>query len=737
MNPEQIGRYEIKGELGRGGMATVYRAYDPRFEREVALKVLPREMLHDSQFRVRFEREAKTVAMLEHQAIVPVYDVGEEDGQPYFVMRYMTGGSLSERIKRGAMELNETTRIISRIASALDEAHAKRVIHRDLKPGNILFDNHNAPYISDFGIAKFTAAQTNVTGSAIIGTPAYISPEQAQGEQIDGRSDVYALGIILFEMLSGRPPFDADTPMAVVVKHITEPVPHILDYNAKLPTGVEAVIEKAMAKNREERFTTAGELATALEAVARGEMPDLGPKPAAVATAPSSSDMAGATRIAMAVPQVAGQAGETMAPPRVEQPARQPRTFSYIIYGLVGACLVLAVLGGGGYFVTRGNGLSLLPFGVPSATPTLPPPSPTVTTPPTEAPITEPTTAPTEAPTEAPTAPPTEAPVALPVVGGSDLIAVFKDRDLYTFPVDGSTPPQQLTNDGALKTSLEFLPDHQNLVYIVGDTARMKNVETQAEIDIVRFPSAETFDTFRVSPDGTRVALSVNHELFVVPFDLEALSHVSKRSDLVALVNEKGCLDFNALATQDIIVKDVRWSKDSQKLALKYLTPDSSGLFVDTVNVFDITQCMSTTPGRTPGRVQGIREITATELFGEGQHDFVSWDWDGENLFLFTSIRRNDGFGDLIVYNNLTNHRDKVTPAGTCCYRDVAWSGDDRSIAFAFQDITAGSAGPIDIYLVPYTSLSSGGRNAPVPLPDGFYTDPRDKPGVALRSAPQ
>jgi predicted Ser/Thr protein kinase len=621
MNPEKIGRYEIKSELGRGGMATVYRAYDPRFEREVALKVLPREMLHDSQFRVRFEREAKTVAMLEHQAIVPVYDVGEEDGQPYFVMRYMTGGSLSDRIKRGPMDLEDTTRIISRIASALDEAHAKGVIHRDLKPGNILFDNHDAPYISDFGIAKFTAAQTNVTGSAIIGTPAYISPEQAQGEQIDGRSDVYALGIILFEMLSGKPPYDADTPMAVVVKHITEPVPHILDYNGTLPTGVEVVIEKAMAKNRDDRFATAGDLAIALEAVARGETPNLAPK-VAVATAAGGGTMAGATRIAMSAPQVGTQAGTsqaTIAPPQIEEPARRPRTFSYIIFGLVGLCLVLAVVGGGGYFATRGNGFSIPPFGVPSATPSLLPPSPTVTTPPTEAPTAtaETTSAPTEPPTQAPTAAPTEAPVVLPVVGGSDQIAVLKGNDIWTMNVDGSNLVQ-LTNDGAVKTNLQFLPDHKNLIYIVGDTVRMKNLETQAESDVVSFPQAATFDAFRVSPDGTQVAISVNNELFVVPFDLQALSQVSKRTDLERIVNDKGCLDFNALATQDIIVKDFRWSPDGKRLALKYLSP-LNGIFVDTINVFDITQCMQTPTGRTPGRVEGIREFNATDLFGEGQ----------------------------------------------------------------------------------------------------------------------
>ena len=207
MEPQKFGRYEIKAEIGRGGMATVYHAYDPRFEREVALKVLPREMLHDPQFRTRFEREAKTIAMLEHPAIVPVYDFGEEDGQPYFVMRYMTGGSLSDRMKHGPMTIQEVAHLFERLAPALDEAHAKGIIHRDLKPGNILFDQYGEPYISDFGIAKIAATQTNVTGSAIVGTPAYMSPEQAQGEGIDGRSDIYGLGVILFEMLTGQQPY--------------------------------------------------------------------------------------------------------------------------------------------------------------------------------------------------------------------------------------------------------------------------------------------------------------------------------------------------------------------------------------------------------------------------------------------------------------------------------------------------------------------------------------------------
>ncbi len=273
MEPQKFGRYEIRGEIGRGGMATVYHAYDPRFEREVAIKVLPHEMLHDVQFRTRFEREAKTIAMLEHPAIVPVYDFGEEDGQPYFVMRYMTGGSLSDRMKVGPMPVQEAARLMTHLAPALDEAHAKGIIHRDLKPGNILFDQYNDPYVSDFGIAKLAESQSNVTGSAIVGTPAYMSPEQAQGEGIDGRSDIYGLGIILFEMFTGQQPYHGDTPMSVVVKHITDPVPHILDIKPDLPGNLEEVVEKAMAKDRTQRYQTVQALAADLTAVAKGETP--------------------------------------------------------------------------------------------------------------------------------------------------------------------------------------------------------------------------------------------------------------------------------------------------------------------------------------------------------------------------------------------------------------------------------------------------------------------------------
>lgn len=268
--PEKIGRYIIKSELGRGGMATVYRAFDPSFDREVAIKVLPREMLHDPQFRSRFEREIKLVAALEHPAIVPVYDVGDDDGQPYFVMRYMTGGSLADWIKKGKFSLQDTARIIEKIALGLAYSHKKGIIHRDLKPDNILFDGSGDPFISDFGVAKLMEASGGLTGSGVIGTPAYMSPEQAQGGEIDGRSDVYGLGVIVYQMLSGHQPYSADTPMGVVVKHITEPVPEILKFVPSLPPEMDDIIKTSMAKDKSSRYSTTMNLAKALNLAAFG-----------------------------------------------------------------------------------------------------------------------------------------------------------------------------------------------------------------------------------------------------------------------------------------------------------------------------------------------------------------------------------------------------------------------------------------------------------------------------------
>lgn len=258
--PAQIGRYQIKALLGRGGMAVVYLAFDPYMERRVAVKALLKDRQYDEGLRSRFKRESRMVASLNHPAIVPVYDFGEEDEQPYLVMRYMEGGSLRERLRHAPLSLTEVATILNRIAPALDTTHAHNIIHRDLKPSNILFDESGKAYLADFGLAKFAeGTYTTLTrNEGMVGTPAYMSPEQIRGqEHLDGRTDIYALGVILFEMLAGRLPFAADGRLPIALMHLSDPVPDLYQYNPSLPQPIIQIVIKALAKSREDRFATA------------------------------------------------------------------------------------------------------------------------------------------------------------------------------------------------------------------------------------------------------------------------------------------------------------------------------------------------------------------------------------------------------------------------------------------------------------------------------------------------
>ena len=272
IHPQTIHRYQIRATLGIGGMSTVYRAFDPQFQREVAIKVLPRELLHKEEFLTRFRREITTITTLEHPAIVPVYDFGEAEGQPYLVMRLMSGGSLKDRLEKGPLSLDEIARLFSRLAPALDYAHQQGVIHRDLKPGNVLFDKHGEPHLADFGIVRLVGTTNTLTGEGFVGTPAYMSPEQGRGQKdIDHRGDIYALGAMLFEMLTGRVPYESDTPTGQIIQHITEPIPNVLSLRPTLPKDCQRIVARAMAKQPYDRYATVGELSAALGAVASGK----------------------------------------------------------------------------------------------------------------------------------------------------------------------------------------------------------------------------------------------------------------------------------------------------------------------------------------------------------------------------------------------------------------------------------------------------------------------------------
>lgn len=261
-----IGGYEILSRIGQGGMATVFLARQNSMNRQVALKVLPLHFMTDDTYLQRFEREVKIVSQLEHRNIVPVYDYGEHEGQPYIVMRYMPAGSVDDILQRGAMPLDQVKSIVNQIAPALDYAHSKEVLHRDLKPSNVLMDDGGGAFLTDFGIARIASEQASgITTQGVVGTPSYMSPEQAQGKDIDGRSDVYSLGVMLFEMATGRRPFEADTPYSIAVMQVTTNPPAPRAYNPDIPGSVERVILKSLKKSPDDRYQNAVELSQALE----------------------------------------------------------------------------------------------------------------------------------------------------------------------------------------------------------------------------------------------------------------------------------------------------------------------------------------------------------------------------------------------------------------------------------------------------------------------------------------
>jgi serine/threonine protein kinase len=258
---ERVGAYTLEKKLGQGGMATVYKAYHEQLDRHVAIKVIHPNFVNDENFVVRFRREAQIVAKLEHPHIVPVYDYSEQDNQPYLVMKYIEGQTLKDAMQAHSPSMQEISRIMHAVSDALDYAHERGVLHRDIKPSNImLLGKEETPYLADFGLARLAkAGESTLSADMLLGTPHYISPEQARGSRsLDGRTDVYSLGIVLYEMLVGHVPFTGDTPFAIIHDHIYRPLPKPSLIHADIPERVESVLLKALAKHPDDRYEAAG-----------------------------------------------------------------------------------------------------------------------------------------------------------------------------------------------------------------------------------------------------------------------------------------------------------------------------------------------------------------------------------------------------------------------------------------------------------------------------------------------
>ena len=264
---ERIGPYYVRERIGQGGMADVYRAYQPSVKREVALKVIPLLVgVEHEQLQQRFQQEAEMIAVLEHPHILPVFDYGVASDVFYLAMRLLRGGTLRDLLSREPVPLLRAADLFGQVAMALGYAHRRGVIHRDLKPSNILLDTEGNAYLADFGLAKVLGGTSQLTNTgSVVGTPAYMSPEQLRGDPIDHRSDIYSLGVILYHMVVGRPPFEALTTFSLIYQHVEKEPPLPREFNPQIPPAVEVVILRALRKEAHERYESTEQMARAFE----------------------------------------------------------------------------------------------------------------------------------------------------------------------------------------------------------------------------------------------------------------------------------------------------------------------------------------------------------------------------------------------------------------------------------------------------------------------------------------
>ncbi len=261
-------RFRLEEKIGSGGMSTVYRAFDPTLERWVAIKLMHRDISEDPDQLERFRREARAVARLSHPHVVTVIDFGEDDGTPYIVLEYVEGETLKERIKRmGRLPVAEAVAYAIEIGRALSCAHSERLVHRDVKPQNVLIDMDGRGKVTDFGIARSLEAHGLTATGRVLGTTDYVSPEQALGEEVAEQSDIYSLGIVLFEMLTGEVPFRADSQVAVAMKHVKEPLPDVQRRRPQVSASLAAVLDHAAAKDTANRYASAADVVHDLEEV--------------------------------------------------------------------------------------------------------------------------------------------------------------------------------------------------------------------------------------------------------------------------------------------------------------------------------------------------------------------------------------------------------------------------------------------------------------------------------------
>jgi hypothetical protein len=512
-----------------------------------------------------------------------------------------------------------------------------------------------------------------------------MSPEQAQGEEVDGRSDIYSLGVILFEMLSGHTPFEATTPLGMALKHAIEPPPRILDVNPNLPAGIEAVIKKVLEKERKRRYSSGIEFANAF---------------IGTLAQPLTSE---ANLVTLPPSQIHSDDEVVVLPRPVGRRKRQFLSQRWMLGGLLAVALAAFVIWRSPIFAA-------------SATLT---PQPATVTVALSTPTSLPAATDTPIPTETVTPP---IPID-PGIGGANKIALTANDDIYVMDMDGRHI-RQLTNTNKPKFDLQWLPGGSELLYGEANCIYRINIETaQAAEEIACFTDPK-FDGFRVSPDGKQVAISIERRLLVLPFDLKALSAISSAFELQSLENL--CLDY-----ADVAVKGARWSVDGQSLAVLYQSVVRQRIG-DTIRVLtmDMERCQKVDP-------LIMDEFPGKRFIPDGYERYPilpSYDWDGGQRFLFNSFKRNVGYGELYLYDLSKATARRIDPIdGVCCYGSAAFSPDGTYILLAFQDVRRGAESETQLYYVPTDQIGVGEKFTPLKLPIQFFPDLRENIQLALR----
>jgi len=648
-----LGAYQLVERLGQGGMATVYKAFEPALDRYVAIKVLPQFFARDPNFMQRFRREAKAIAQLIHPNIVPIHSYGEDAGITYIAMRFVEGGALMQ--KRGEMlEPERAMKLILPIAKALAYAHKQGIFHRDIKPGNVLLSEGEWPLLTDFGLAKMAESSIQLTKTGVgVGTPMYMSPEQGQGADVDQRTDIYSLGIMLYELVTGDVPFRAGTPMAIVIKHITASITPPRTINPQVPEALERIILKATAKSPDNRYQTADEMATALENVLAQVQ---------VSGSASEGDRIAPKRIDQPKSRLKSTEGASPSGPAIasvqinlEFLQRNWRKLALIFIPIiVFACV-------GGFLLIRQLMKTTQPSPVVVSVVTETSFVEAVVIPTTVVPTDTQTAIPsptfTDAPTQTPEATQTPVPEIPHLGGGSGQIAFASDRggevQIYLQNIESDSAIQQLTDLPGGACQPAWSPDGSQLVFIApcleqdesypDASLYLMDVERD-EWELIATSGSGNFDPIW-SPDGTRIAYTSRDG---------SHSHIH----ILTLV------DRSDKSISDRLSFDMQpgWSPDGEMIVFLSTRAGRNLIFTMTVKGEKVTQF--------------TRDIEKT-------NSYPRWSPDGSTI-LYMQLN-NVGYPILSsgLYEKQGYSEQLVTTEYTAPMRDPAYSPDGSWLAFS------------------------------------------------------